>query len=75
MVTLITVAAAAARVGKSERSVWRYVKKLEERGLPVVYRLPGLSKTVIDFEPVEELARAQMRGNPRHRRASETGTG
>lgn len=67
MATLVTVATAAARTGKSERSIWRYVQTLEERGVPVVYNLPGFAKTVIDFDQVETLARSQRRGNPRHR--------
>lgn len=72
MATLVTVADAAARTGKSERSIWRYVQQLEERGVPVVYKVPGLSKTVIDLDAVERVARSQRRGNPRHRGAKTT---
>lgn len=71
MATLVTVATAAARLGKSERSIWRYAQELESRGMPVVYRLPGVSKTVIDFDQIESFARSRRRGNPRHHASRE----
>lgn len=71
MATLVTVATAAERAGKSERSIWRYVQKLDDAGEPVVYRLPGLQKTLIDWDLVGPAALSVKRGNPRHREARE----
>lgn len=67
MATLVTIATAAERAGKSERSIWRYVEKLEAQGVAVQYRVPGLQKTLIDYDEVARVALSQKRGNPRHR--------
>ncbi|OAZ40930.1 hypothetical protein A9Z40_03030 [Microbacterium arborescens] len=72
MAKLVTVAMAAERTGKSERSIWRYVQQLEEAGQTVIYRVPGLAKTVVDFDLVNAAALAQKRGNPRFREARES---
>lgn len=72
MATLVTVATAAERSGKSERSIWRYVQMLEAEGRQVVYRYPGLQKTLIDYDAVAAVALTQRRGNPRHREARES---
>lgn len=72
MATLVTVEMAAERTGKSERTIWRYVAKLEEEGKTVTYRVPGLDKTVVDFDLVKVAAMTAKRGNPRHREARES---
>lgn len=66
---LVTVEQAAERTGKSVRSIWRYVRALEARGVSVTYRVPGSSRTFVDYRRVAEEAASQQRGNPRHRQA------
>lgn len=41
MATLVTVATAAERAGKSERSIWRYVERLEAEGIPSCTGVPA----------------------------------
>lgn len=67
---LVTVAQAAKLSGKSERSIWRYVQQIEDRGDVVVYRIPGEAKTFVDYDLVSVVAIKQMRGNPRHRKSA-----
>ena len=67
---LVTVAQAAQLCGKSERSVWRYVQKIEDRGDVVVYRVPGVARTLVDYDLVSAVALTQRRGNPRHREST-----
>jgi len=69
MVTLVTVETAAEKAKKSERSIWRYVEKIEATGAMVTYRMEGLTKTLIDWDLVAPVAMSQKRGNPRHREA------
>lgn len=72
MATLVTVETAAAKAGKSVRSIWRYVEKLEAAGEAVSYRLPGLQKSLIDWDIVGPAALSVKRGNPRHRESRES---
>lgn len=72
MATLVTVADAAARTGKSERSIWRYAQRLEDSGTTAVYRIPGLQKSLVDFDVIQRVALKQRRGNPRHREVRES---
>ncbi len=62
-----TVKDAAILLGKSERSVWRYVHALERSGKLVSYRLHGDPLTYVDLDVLEPYAATQQRGNPRHR--------
>lgn len=72
MATLVTVETAAERAGKSVRSIWRYVQRLEDEGEPVIYRVPGLQKSLIDWDLVGRVALSVKRGNPRHRESRES---
>ncbi|KAA9133741.1 HTH domain-containing protein [Microbacterium caowuchunii] len=72
MANLVTISTAAERLGKSERSIWRYVQQLEDEGQAVIYRVPGLVKSAIDYDLVAAVALSQKRGNPRHREARES---
>lgn len=65
---LVTITEAATAVGKSVRSVWRYIDALEADGLHVRYRMPGTSRTLVDLDIVAPHALTRLRGNPNHRR-------
>jgi len=65
MAKLVTVEAAAEQSGKSVRSIWRYVAQLEAKGISVVYRVPGLTKSLLDWDEVAKVALSQKRGRPR----------
>ncbi|QPE04114.1 hypothetical protein IT882_13020 [Microbacterium schleiferi] len=72
MTELVTVAVAAERSGKSQRSVWRYAQKLEAEGVTVIYRMPGVRRSLVDMEKIAPVAIATMMGNPRHREDGST---
>ena len=77
MANLGSVEKAAEMSGKSVRSIWRYVAKLEARGVLVSYDVPGLNRTAIDLDLVapdrlhhgHELDGDLRRGPDRHRDA------
>lgn len=71
-VNLMTVAEASKLSGKSERSVWRYAQQIEKEGRSVVYRVPGVSKTYVDFDVLGPVAAKQKRGGDRTRREKPT---
>jgi len=64
---LMTVRQRAELIGKSERSVWRYIELIEAKGGLVVHRMPGVAKTLVDHDQVSKVALTRRRGNPRHR--------